>query len=200
MDMSKTNHEDAYCSTTEAARLLGLSVGTVQSMVEDGRLTAWKTSGGHRRIAMASVQQLLAAQNSLASLPSADALSIYVVEDDSTLLLTYEKMLQRWRIPMRLKLFDNGLDALLQLGQQAPHLLILDLEIPFLDGFEMLKRIRQFAGEKPAHIMVVSGLVTDELVKNPVLDGIVVVPKPLPAELLHGYVLALQQSYLKHPN
>ncbi len=198
--MSKTNHEDAYCSTTEAARLLGLSVGTVQSMVEDGRLTAWKTSGGHRRIAMASVQQLLAAQNSLASLPSADALSIYVVEDDSTLLLTYEKMLQRWRIPMRLKLFDNGLDALLQLGQQAPHLLILDLEIPFLDGFEMLKRIRQFAGEKPAHIMVVSGLVTDELVKNPVLDGIVVVPKPLPAELLHGYVLALQQSYLKHPN
>lgn len=200
MDMSKTNHEDAYCSTTEAARLLGLSVGTVQSMVEDGRLTAWKTSGGHRRIAMASVQQLLAAQNSLASLPSADALSIYVVEDDSTLLLTYEKMLQRWQIPMRLKLFDNGLDALLQLGQQAPHLLILDLEIPFLDGFEMLKRIRQFAGEKPAHIMVVSGLVTDELVKNPVLDGIVVVPKPLPAELLHGYVLALQQSYLKHPN
>ncbi len=198
--MSKTNHEDAYCSTTEAARLLGLSVGTVQSMVEDGRLTAWKTSGGHRRIAMASVQQLLAAQNSLASLPSADALSIYVVEDDSTLLLTYEKMLQRWQIPMRLKLFDNGLDALLQLGQQAPHLLILDLEIPFLDGFEMLKRIRQFAGEKPAHIMVVSGLVTDELVKNPVLDGIVVVPKPLPAELLHGYVLALQQSYLKHPN
>ncbi len=200
MDMSKTNHEDAYCSTTEAARLLGLSVGTVQSMVEDGRLTAWKTSGGHRRIAMASVQQLLAAQNSLASLPSADALSIYVVEDDSTLLLTYEKMLQHWQIPMRLKLFDNGLDALLQLGQQAPHLLILDLEIPFLDGFEMLKRIRQFAGEKPAHIMVVSGLVTDELVKNPVLDGIVVVPKPLPAELLHGYVLALQQSYLKHPN
>ncbi len=198
--MSKTNHEDAYCSTTEAARLLGLSVGTVQSMVEDGRLTAWKTSGGHRRIAMASVQQLLAAQNSLASLPSADALSIYVVEDDSTLLLTYEKMLQHWQIPMRLKLFDNGLDALLQLGQQAPHLLILDLEIPFLDGFEMLKRIRQFAGEKPAHIMVVSGLVTDELVKNPVLDGIVVVPKPLPAELLHGYVLALQQSYLKHPN
>lgn len=198
--MSKTNHEDAYCSTTEAARLLGLSVGTVQSMVEDGRLTAWKTSGGHRRIAMASVQQLLAAQNSLASLPSADALTIYVVEDDSTLLLAYEKMLQRWQIPMRLKLFDNGLDALLQLGQQAPHLLILDLEIPFLDGFEMLKRIRQFAGEKPAHIMVVSGLVTDELVKNPVLDGIVVVPKPLPAELLHGYVLALQQSYLKQPN
>lgn len=195
--MAKTTHEDAYCSTTEAARLLGLSVGTVQSMVEDGRLTAWKTSGGHRRIAMASVQQLLAVQTSLASLPSADALTIYVVEDDSTLLLAYEKMLKRWQIPMRLKLFDNGLDALLQLGQQAPHLLILDLEIPFLDGFEMLKRIRQFAGEKPAHIMVVSGLVSDELTKNPVLDGIVVVPKPLAPELLHGYVLALQQSFIR---
>lgn len=31
--------------------MLGLSVGTVQSLVERGELEAWKTQGGHRRIA-----------------------------------------------------------------------------------------------------------------------------------------------------
>lgn len=195
--MTKPANDDAYCSTTDAARLLGLSVGTVQTMVEDGRLVAWKTSGGHRRISLAAVQQLASAQHAAASLPTSDRLSVYVVEDDSTLLLAYEKMLQRWQLPLTVKMFDNGLDALLQLGQQAPHLLILDLEIPFLDGFEMLKRIRAFTGEKPAHIMVVSGLPASALQQNPVLDGLVVVPKPLPAELLHGYLLALQQSYLR---
>ncbi len=194
--MTNKTPEDAYCSTTEAARLLGLSVGTVQTMVEDGRLTAWKTGGGHRRIAMASVQQLLQAQQGNARLPASDALSVYVVEDDSTLLVTYEKMLQRFGVPMHIKLFDNGLDALLQLGQQAPHLLILDLEIPFLDGFEMLKRIRGFAGEKPAHILVVSGLAGSELSQHPVLSGVAVQPKPLPPEFLHGYIVALQQAYL----
>ena len=41
-----------FCGTTEAARILGLSVGTVQSLVERQELMAWKTRGGHRRIAM----------------------------------------------------------------------------------------------------------------------------------------------------
>ena len=46
-----------FCGTTEAARILGLSVGTVQSLVERQELMAWKTQGGHRRIAMTSVQE-----------------------------------------------------------------------------------------------------------------------------------------------
>lgn len=48
-----------WYSTTEAARILGVSVGTVQHMVEDGRLGGWKTSGGHRRIDGASLASVL---------------------------------------------------------------------------------------------------------------------------------------------
>ena len=40
-----------YCGTSDAAKLLGLSVATVQSLVEKGEIEAWKTLGGHRRIA-----------------------------------------------------------------------------------------------------------------------------------------------------
>jgi hypothetical protein len=32
-----------YCGTSYAARLLGLSVATVQSLVEKGEIEAWKT-------------------------------------------------------------------------------------------------------------------------------------------------------------
>ena len=35
-----------YCSTKEAAHRLGLSLGTVQQMVESGVLEGWKTAGG----------------------------------------------------------------------------------------------------------------------------------------------------------
>ncbi len=35
-----------FCSTTEAAQMLGVSLGTVQQMVENGLLDAWKTAGG----------------------------------------------------------------------------------------------------------------------------------------------------------
>lgn len=50
------------CSTIEAARLLGLAVRSVQLMVDRGELHAWKTPGGHRRIARASVDAWLAAR------------------------------------------------------------------------------------------------------------------------------------------
>lgn len=48
------------CSTFEVARALGMAVRSVQLMVDRGELEAWKTPGGHRRIARASVERWLA--------------------------------------------------------------------------------------------------------------------------------------------
>jgi excisionase family DNA binding protein len=52
--------ESEFLSTRQAAQRLGVSLGTVQNMVENGALEAWKTTGGHRRIPVASVDALLA--------------------------------------------------------------------------------------------------------------------------------------------
>jgi excisionase family DNA binding protein len=52
MTDSKTSRT---CSTREAAQQLGVSVRTAQLWVEEGRLNAWKTPGGHRRILVESV-------------------------------------------------------------------------------------------------------------------------------------------------
>ncbi len=49
--------EHDHVSTIEAARMLGLAVRSVQLMVDRGELQAWKTPGGHRRIARQSVTQ-----------------------------------------------------------------------------------------------------------------------------------------------
>ncbi|WP_229507613.1 helix-turn-helix domain-containing protein [Massilia sp. Dwa41.01b] len=51
-----------FCSTKDAARLLGVSHRTVQLWVENGALQAWKTAGGHRRITIASVNRLVEAR------------------------------------------------------------------------------------------------------------------------------------------
>jgi excisionase family DNA binding protein len=47
---------DEYCGTSYAAKLLNLSVGTVQTLVEKNELEAWKTQGGHRRISIQSIR------------------------------------------------------------------------------------------------------------------------------------------------
>ena len=47
----------SYLSTSQTAQMLGLSIGTVQRMVESGTLQAYTTQGGHRRILASSVRQ-----------------------------------------------------------------------------------------------------------------------------------------------
>jgi len=46
----------SYLSTSQTAQMLGLSVGTIQRMVESGALQAYTTQGGHRRILASSIR------------------------------------------------------------------------------------------------------------------------------------------------
>lgn len=60
MDASQIASLPMDCSTRDVARLLGMAVRSVQLMVDRGELEAWRTPGGHRRIAKASVERWLA--------------------------------------------------------------------------------------------------------------------------------------------
>lgn len=51
--------QDDVLTTTEAARLLGISVRTAQLLIEGGGMPSWKTPGGHRRVHRADVLALL---------------------------------------------------------------------------------------------------------------------------------------------
>jgi excisionase family DNA binding protein len=53
----KSENDSTYVGTSYAAKMLNLSVGTVQKLVNDGSLAAYMTSGGHRRISYNSVIQ-----------------------------------------------------------------------------------------------------------------------------------------------
>ena len=81
-----------YCGTSYAAKLLGLSVTTVQSLVEKGEIEAWKTLGGHRRLSLRAINNYLqknSPQMAQVDLDPRNRLSVLVVEDESAETLTY---------------------------------------------------------------------------------------------------------------
>jgi excisionase family DNA binding protein len=55
----RANAEE-YCTTRDAAGVLGVSLRTLQVWVESGVQRAWKTFGGHRRITVKSLEKLAA--------------------------------------------------------------------------------------------------------------------------------------------
>ncbi len=180
--------EKAFCTTREAATLLGVSVGTVQLWVENGLLQAWKTSGGHRRVMRDSVERLLRKQppaqkaNETEVLTaSSRRLSILVVEDDPALLRLYEVNMSRWPMAPEVIGIDNAFAALLLMGRGGPDLLITDLHMPEMDGFGMLRVLRKAPEMANTTIVVVSGLDATEIAeRGGVPEGIEVLPKPIP--------------------
>ena len=193
--MNTSTKKNQYCSTTQAAKLLGISVGTVQQLVENGTLQAWKTAGGHRRILLTSVETLLSTKDTeiqVNTIPNQKPLSLYIVEDDPLLLKSYQKLIEKTQLPVICEPFDNGLDAMLKIGSNFPDVLFLDLEVPFIDGFEMLKRLQKISVNKSKHILVITGLTDSEiLVSNAQQHNITLLKKPVNPAFIEGYLQAI---------
>ncbi len=180
-----------FISTAQAARQLGLSLGTVQNMVEAGALSGWKTAGGHRRIWQDSVDALLARGRAPGRAPSG-TLRVLIVEDDKPLQALYRETFSTWPIPLELNIVDHGLDALVELGREQPDLLITDLRMPGVDGFETIRRLRTNPLSSRTSIVVVSALSAQEIAaRGPLPKDVTIYRKPVPFHELHGYIQAL---------
>lgn len=185
-----------FISTAQAAKQLGLSLGAVQQMVECGTLAGWKTAGGHRRIRQDSVDALLSKARA-PGLPSRTGnanskLRVLVVEDDRLLQGIYRETFAAWDAPIDVRVIGHGLDALVEVGREPPDLLIADLRIPGIDGFEMIRRLRANPLSSDVAIIVVSALNPKEIAAAGGLpQDVTVYRKPIPFNELHGYVHAL---------
>jgi excisionase family DNA binding protein len=180
-----------FLSTRQAALRLGVSLGTVQNMVESGALEAWKTAGGHRRIPAASVEAMLSRRKSMT--PSAHEpggmLDVLIAEDDTTLQALYRATFEHWNLPIKLRLVGNGFEGLLQVGQCVPDVLIADLMMPGMDGFEMIRHLRANPEFARMDIIVVSAIDREEILQRGLPPDVTTFGKPIPFHEIKGFLL-----------
>jgi excisionase family DNA binding protein len=201
--MAKTTIEKSFCTTREAADLLGVSVGTIQLWVESGLLRAWKTTGGHRRVMRDSIDNILHKAPEPPAPPAAPPrnnsgnrpLQVMVVEDDPILLRLYETRLAGWPMPLHLTAMGNAYTALMAVGRNAPDLLISDLHMSGVDGFAMLWALHGASHMATTTIVVVSGLTRAEIAqRGGVPPGIEILPKPIPFDRLQEIARQIERS------
>jgi len=76
---------------------------------------------------------------------------VWIVDDDKSIRWVLEKALHKASIETRS--FANASDLLKELGQDLPHVLITDIRMPGIDGFELLKKIQHDYPSLPVIIM-----------------------------------------------
>ena len=194
-----------FCSTKEAAAVLGVSHRTVQLWVESGTLQAWRTAGGHRRITLESVNRLvegrrvaIAAHAPPPAAPVAPASStrrVLVVDDDPLMLRLYELEMAGWGMDLDVVKANNGFEALIRIGEERPDQLVSDLNMPGMDGFRMIRTLREDSGSAGMSMIVVSGLDRATIKAMGLPADIPVFPKPVPfgelrAAVEHGLARA----------
>lgn len=186
-----------YCSTKEAAATLGVSHRTVQLWVENGTLQAWRTAGGHRRITVESVNRLVDGRRIAIGAPPAPAPAsapapgkprVLVVDDDPLMLRLYELEMAGWGMDLEVVKANNGFEALIRIGEQRPDLLVSDLNMPGMDGFRMIRTLREDSGTAGMNMIVVSGLDRATIKAMGLPADIPVFPKPVPFGELRGAV------------
>lgn len=173
---------DGVCTTREAARLLGVSLRTIQLWVDGGLLQAWKTAGGHRRITLRSVEKLLAQQHAETAQPQAtpQTTNLLVVEDDLILLKLYQRVIPGWGLPIQVHTARNGFDGLIKIGEIKPDILITDLNMPGMDGFRMIQTLQRNASFAHMKIIVITGLSSEDIERQGGLpEGVPVLSKPI---------------------
>lgn len=174
-------------TTREAGEVLGVAVRTVQLWVEAGVLPAWRTAGGHRRIARSAVEQLLAARQSDLVPPKVKpattlpALKLLLVEDDPLLQRLFAGVVESWNFPVELYTANNGFEGLVRIGEMRPDMVVSDLVMPGMDGFEMLRALKKpGSGFGNLKLLVISALSSDDIQERGGLpDGVTCFHKPV---------------------
>lgn len=129
----KQANQKKFFSTKESAKLLNISLGTVQKMVESGELLAWKTRGGHRRVLIESLNSLLKERSKMVD-PEKNQmlrfLGIHRHYQDATCL---KGILKNMHCHTKLKTSFSVLTGLMTAVEVNPHIIFLDSRIAVID-------------------------------------------------------------------
>lgn len=181
--------EEEFVTTSKAGQLLGVSKRTIHYWLERGVLTSWATAGGHRRIPMSAIQEILDKRQLELHPSDQKAITLLLVEDDTDQLILFRKVVTDWPFPVRLVTADNGFDGLIQAGLYKPKVIVADLMMPAMDGFQMIRRLREHPDLADSLILVTTALDDAQITSRGGVPGdVLVFHKPTPFAVIRGHV------------
>ncbi|MCC7263198.1 MAG: response regulator [Candidatus Latescibacteria bacterium] len=129
----------------------------VVNWIKSGKLAAYTTPGGHRRVPIAHFRAFLQAHRMPPLVEEVPAKrKILIVDDDPAVAAVTAKLLRRTN-RYELVTAGNGFAAGIQVMTFAPDLVILDLMMPQLDGFQVCEMIKSTPETAYIKVLVLTG-------------------------------------------
>ena len=152
----------------KAGQHCNVSPKTIINWIESGHIKAYKTVGGHRRINRADLVAFMQKQGipTPKEEPTEGHKKILVVDDDPIIVETIVQALEEDEFDYEVISASDGFEAGLQVNHFAPNLLILDIMMPDIKGYEVCKKIKQNPETRDTKIIVLSAYLDEDKFKK----------------------------------
>ncbi|RLA04862.1 MAG: DNA-binding protein [Gammaproteobacteria bacterium] len=147
--------KDKILTPNQAAKALMVSPATVRQWAAKGLLNALTTPGGHRRFRYSDIV-LFAEQKGIVLFDENDTVSsiaILIVDDDAQFASYLAELVPSFDSRIRVQVAGDGFEAGKYIHAFKPDIVLMDLMMPTLDGFETCKNIK--ADPETANIRVI---------------------------------------------
>jgi excisionase family DNA binding protein len=172
---------DQLYTTHDISRLLQVDPSTVSKWIDRGILMAFRTPGGHRRVRSADLRAFLITHQ----MPVPDELGsgtvkLLVVDDERPVLDAIKRAFKPYAAQVELQSTSSGVEALLLVSEQKPHGMLIDLNMPDIDGLEVCRRIRARKQMESVRLITMTSNHSPEVVEQSKQAGaIACLAKPL---------------------
>ncbi len=163
------SNELSYKSTRETAKILQVSLGTIQKMVETGELIAWKTRGGHRRILDLSIERQLAKRHELLRHFCSKKYSILGVFSNAEDIELFENHCKTFESKILCHSFLDISEALMSGVELKPEIIYIDQKVNNIDQYHLLHQFNKNAITSLIPILIHQDVIqaSSELSQNP---------------------------------
>lgn len=157
--------EKSVFTTFEAAKLCHVSPLSIINWVNGGKLPAFRTPGGHRRIRREDLVRFMR-ENGI-PLPDdlrdgSERLRVLVVDDEVAIRQVLAEYLSSRSNAYEVMTAADGFEAGRLVATFRPSVVLLDLRMPGLDGFQVCKTIKDETSTARTAIIAMTGYHTPE--------------------------------------
>lgn len=168
--MSRANNRPVLYSALEAAKLCGVVNQTAINWIKNNHLKAFKTPGGQFRVYPEDLRDFMIKRN--IQIPAELRLAcgesiiesdtILIVDDDKALNSVLAKFIGGKINSLTVYQAFDGFEAGSLMAEKHPEILIIDLDLPGVDGFDLCRRISEAERFGKPEIIVITALEDDD--------------------------------------
>ena len=186
---------DSLLTSYQVGELLQVNPSSVNKWVKDGRIAAFRTPGGHRRIKAGDLVAFLTLHKMPipSALQTASRRRLLLADDDSLHLNALKQALEGYADRLDVQVASNGVDALVQVGSFHPHIVAISQKMSGIDGLEICRRLHAGLETRNIEVVLLSANMSSDIERQASAAGAKkVLQKPAPIEALVAELGMLQ--------